>query len=266
MLKVLSAYMRRVGRSIQGHCHTLAKGIREDNPELKNQGIQGIGLMLAGRVVVLIVLGFIATLFGCDWKKYWDCVIAAYSFLVINAYCVSDETPDQEAPPAPPTEVVIELARQRGVELQKYMMAFLYRMIVATRSATNAQPPNDEKGVWVSSLDGQSFYMSREVVIFQGEVQIDGDITTDVEDTVQKELQEAVPKYIDEFPELVDPDVKGRPPAEILTVRGVGRKVIIDAVITSEKSIPLIEARRQARVERQKRQERQGQADDPLFR
>ncbi len=58
----------------------------------------------------------------------------------------------------------------------------------------------------------------------------------------------------------------GRFPVEILTVRGVGRKVIIDAVITSEKSIPIIEARRQARVERQKRQEREAQGDDPLFR
>lgn len=258
--------MRRVGRCMQGHCYTLTKGIREDNPELKNQGIQGIGLMLVGRVVVLIVLSFIATLFGCDQETYWGCVMAAYICLILNACWVSDETPDQEAPPAPPAEVAVELARQRGVELQKYMLAFLYRIIVATRSATNAQPSNDEKSVWVSSLDGQSFYMHGEVVIFQGEVQIDGDITSDVEDTMQKELQEAVPKYIDEFPALIDPNIKGRPSVEILTVRGVGRKVIIDAVITTEKSIPLIEARRQARVERQKRQERQGQADDPLFR
>lgn len=266
MFIVISAYMRRLGKRSLSYLYILANGIKADNQELIRQGLWGIGFMLVGRILTLFALGFIITFFWWDWDTYWGYVILIYAFLIAVGCIVSDEIPNQEVPPVPTTEVAVELARQRGVELQKYMLAFLYRIIVATRSATDAQPPNDEKGVWVSSPDGQSFYMSGEVVIFQGEVQIDGDITSDVEDTMQKELQEAVPKYIDEFPELIDPNVKGRPPVEILTIRGVGRKVIIDAVITTEKSIPLIEARRQARVERQKRQERQGQADDPLFR
>lgn len=163
-------------------------------------------------------------------------------------------------------DVEVEFARQRGLELQKFMLAFLYRIIVATRSTTNATPPNDEKGIAVISTSGMSFYMVGEVVVYQAIVPINEDITEKVEDIIQDELQDAVPKYVNEFPELIDNTRSGYPEVEILTVRGVGRKVIIDAVIASEKSIPLIKARRIARIERRDRQDREGDAGDPLFK
>lgn len=162
--------------------------------------------------------------------------------------------------------VEVEFARQRGLELQKFMLAFLYRIIVATRSTTNATPPNDEKGIAVISTSGMSFYMVGGVVVYQAIVPINEDITEKVEDIIQDELQDAVPKYVNEFPELIDNTRSGYPEVEILTVRGVGRKVIIDAVIASEKSIPLIKARRIARIERRDRQDREGDAGDPLFK
>lgn len=165
-----------------------------------------------------------------------------------------------------PTDGEIEFARQRGVELQKVVLAFLYRIIIATHQYTQIIPPNDEKGIAVMTSSGYSFYMDDAIVIYQGIVAIDGEVTTAVEDDIRNELQEAVPKYIDEFSELVDETRNGYPPVEILTVRGVGKKVIIDAVIASEQSIPLIKARRLARIERQNRQVREVDARDPLFR
>ena len=168
----------------------------------------------------------------------------------------------------PIDEAAIALARQRGVELQKVMLAFLFRIICATRNAVNTIPPDDAKGIAISAASGKSFYMDGDVVIYQAEVQVNGEITLELEEKTQDELQAAVPKYISEYPALIDPisKEKGYPPVEILTVQKSGSRVIIDAVITTEKSLQIIMDRRQARAERKLKQNPITPPDITIFR
>lgn len=174
----------------------------------------------------------------------------------------------QATVPAAVTDVDIELAHQRGVELQKVMLALLFRIICATRNLTNAIPPDDASGIAISTTSGESFYMDGEVVVYQTEVQVSGEITPELEDKIQDELQNAVPKYISDYPALIDPFAKGKgyPPVEILAVQKSGKRVIIDTVITTEKSLPIITNRRQARAERKLKQKSVTPPDITIFR
>lgn len=221
-----------------------------------------------GTIILPLLDILLSTLLGtaADLFNQYGGVAIVIAFIV--AYWKNHKPKKIDEKEQIPPEVAVALARQRGMELQKFMLRFLLRIIEATRSITLAVPPRDEKDLAISSLDNQSFYMVGEVVIFQGIVQINAEITPEMEDAVRDELQNAVPKHIDEYPALIDPTAAntGYPPVEILTVQKSGSRVIIDAVIASEKSISLIKNSRQARVERQKRQEREGDAGDPLFR
>ena len=55
---------------------------------------------------------------------------------------------------------------------------------------------------------------------------------------------------------LISPEAGGRAPVEVLGVKNCGSRVLIDFVFTTKKAIPMIDACRRARIERQKRQER----------
>ena len=47
--------------------------------------------------------------------------------------------------------------------------------------------PRDTHDIEVRSTDGASFYMKDNIVIYQAEVEVEGEITPEVEDTIQRE-------------------------------------------------------------------------------
>ena len=153
-------------------------------------------------------------------------------------------------------EVDEELAYQRGLEMQTYAMSLLLRVLGAISSFTSIIRPRTERDIEAPNKDGASFYMKDGIVVYQVEVEVEGEITPEVEDTIQRETQRYALKYIVDYPMLISPETGGRAPVEVLGVKNCGNRVLIDFVFTTKKALPLIDARRRARIERQKRQER----------
>lgn len=153
-------------------------------------------------------------------------------------------------------EVDEELAYQRGLEMQVYVMSFMLRVLAAISSFTAVTRPRTERDIEVRTTDGASFYMKDGVVVYQAEVEVEGEITQDVEDTLQREIQRYALKYVVDYPMLISPEAGGRAPVEILGVKNCGNRVLIDFIFTTKKALAMIDTRRRARIERQKRQER----------
>lgn len=151
------------------------------------------------------------------------------------------------------TDVDIELARQRGLEMQDYVISFMFRVLVAISPFTQVIRPHSERDIEVHTRDGSSFYMKDSIIIYQAEAEVEGEVTPEVEEIIRREVQRYGRKYIVEYPMLISPEAGGHAPVEILTAKSFGSRVLIDFVFTTAASIPMIEARRRARIERQKR-------------
>ena len=93
------------------------------------------------------------------------------------------------------------------------------------------------------------------VAIFQVECALETSIDKVTEDIIQRELQRNVIKQCPRHPMLISSEAQGRAPVEVLDVKNLGNRVLIEVCLTTAASIPLIEARRRARVERQQRQQ-----------
>lgn len=163
------------------------------------------------------------------------------------------------------TGVDIELARQAALDMQGHAMNLMLRVLIAISSFTPVIRPRDTHNIEVRSTDGASFYMKDDIVIYQAEAEVEGEITPEVEDTIQREAHRYAQKYIADYPMLISPEAGGHAPVEVLGVKNCGSRVIIDFVFTSAKSIDMINARRRARIERQKRQERPTNYTDPDY-
>lgn len=152
-------------------------------------------------------------------------------------------------------DVEIELSRQRGLEMQVYAISFMLRVLIAVSSFTAVNRPRNERDIEVCNTDGASFYMKDKIVVYQAEVEVEGEITPEVEESTRREIQRYALKYVVDYPMLISPETGGRAPVEILGVKNCGNRILIDYVFTSKDSIPMIDARRRARLERQKRRE-----------
>lgn len=187
---------------------------------------------------------------------------------IIIAFIVvwwKNRQPKQATAPASVTDVDIELAHQKGLDMQGYALGLMLRVLIAISSFTPVIRPSNTHGIEIHSTDGASFYMKDDVVIYQAEVEVEGEITPEVEDTIQREAQRYAQKYITDYPMLVSPEAGGRAPVEVLGVKNCGNRVLIDYVFTSAKSVDMIDARRRARVERQIKQERPTPYTDPDY-
>lgn len=187
--------------------------------------------------------------------------------LIVGAAVIwwKNRHPKQATAPTTVTDVDIELARQAAMDMQGYALGFMLRVLIAISSFTPVIRPRNTHDIEVRSTDGASFYMKGNIVIYQAEVEVEGEITPEVEDTIQREAQRYAQKYIADYSMLISPEAGGRAPVEVLGVKNCGSRVLIDYVFTSAKSFDLIDARRRARVERQKRQERPTTYTDPDY-
>lgn len=134
-------------------------------------------------------------------------------------------------------EVDEELAYQRGLEMQIYAMSFMLRVLVAISSFTAVNRPRTERDIEAPTKDGSSFYMKNGIVVYQTEVEVEGEITQEVEDTLQREIQRYALKYVVDYPMLISPEAGGRAPVEILGVKNCGNRVLIDFVFTTNRAL-----------------------------
>lgn len=249
MIKLFKTIVKKVIDFFNLCCEDMADGIATNNWR-----------QVVLNILCIILLGLGCGICGCVLLyliiRFWFIFIGIW--LLSCLYQAAKEKDNAAAQETTTTsnEVDMELARQRGAELQSAALALMFRVLVAVSSFTPIIRPYDERSIEIRSTKGESFYMDGEVVIYQAEAEVEGEVTPDVEDTIQRELQRYAVKYAPDYPMLVSPEAGGRAPVEVLAVKNLGNRVVIDFVFTTAKSIPMIEARRRARIERQQRQER----------
>lgn len=149
---------------------------------------------------------------------------------------------------------IYDIAKEMEQTILKYMLRVL---IAVSYSTAIIRPREVEEIAYSVNNDGASFYLINDVVIYEVEVAVEGEITPEVEETIRKKTQEYANKYILDYQFLIYPEARSYGvPVEILAVKKHGDFVLIDFVFTSEKSIEMIKARRKAREKRKELQER----------
>lgn len=162
----------------------------------------------------------------------------------------------------PSTETIVEidpveeeLTRQRAREQYDDMLSLMFNAIQGAASITPLIRPHDLFDIQTSSPKGDHFYLDRGIVIFQFECELETPIDKLTEDIIQRELQRYVVKQCSRYPMLISSEAQGRALVEVLDIKNLGGHVLVECAQTTSASIPLIEARRRARLERQQRQQ-----------
>ncbi|MNW52316.1 hypothetical protein D3C74_298320 [compost metagenome] len=148
-----------------------------------------------------------------------------------------------------------ELTRQRAREQYDDMLALMFNSIQGAASITPLIRPHDIFDIQSSSPKGDHFYLDKGIVIFQFECELETTIDKLTEDIIQRELQRYVVKQCSRYPMLISSEAQGRALVEVLDIKNLGGHILVECTQTTSASIPLIEARRRARVERQQRQQ-----------
>ena len=253
MFKILGAHFRKVKSGLKKQFAEIAGAIENGDTERRNAAIWSLIGSLLPR---LLIWGAGAVYYA---KKglaggYFELVVTFYAL----GFLLSGEAPALPASPnVSDTETDCELIRQRAAEMQDTVMDFMYRVLVAVSPNTPILRPLDVRSIEKSSASGESFYLDGDIVIYQAEAETEGEITSEIENDIRNRIQHEALKYIRDYPMLISPESGGRAPVEVLSVKNLGRSVLIDFVFTSKASIPIIDARRRARVERQQREQRQ---------
>lgn len=219
------------------------------------------------REIITGTISIVVTVFSCVVL-----VVGIVYFVTINAvflfkwiatpvfigwvlvYWLSPTEPDKS--PEPILDPVDEeLTRQRAREQYDEMLALMFNAMQGAANTTPLLRPHDTLQIESSSSRGAHFYLERGNVIFQFECDLETAIDKNTEDAIQRELQRYVVKQCSRYPMLVSNEAQGRAPVEVLDVKNLGGHVLVECCQTTSGSIPLIEARRRARVERQQRQQ-----------
>lgn len=246
-MKTLKALLSIIINAFKICDHDLAESIKDKDGRsiILNLGL--IILMVLGIVIAVIALVYLAFKFW--WIFFIGFVIVEGVFALVNK--CGTNTPD-----IVPDDVNVELARQQAMDMQGYALSLILRVLIAISSFTPVIRPRNTHDIEVRSTDGASFYMKDNIVIYQAEVEVEGEITPEVEDTIQRETQRYAQKYIPDYAMLISPEAGGCAPVEVLGVKNCGSRVLIDFVFTTKKAIPMIDARRRACAERQVKQGR----------
>lgn len=209
---------------------------------------------------ILCVAGLVSALY-C-----WPIILCIIIVVWFIQSLLGNSNNESAADASTSNDVDIALIRQRALDMQGYVLSFILRVLIAISSITPVIRPHTTQDISISAVDGASFYMDKDGnVIYHVEVEVEGEVTQEVEDLVQRECQRYALKYITDYPMLISPEAGGRAAVEILRAKNGGDRVIIDFVFTTAKAIPMIDACRRARVERQMRRERPATYTDPDY-
>jgi hypothetical protein len=207
----------------------------------------GILIVFIGLVILFVICRF--------WK-----VLILPTIILLAIYNYS--TTQRSAGTARSSdEVEEELSRERAQESYEDVRQLMFSTIQDVSENTSLVCPRDEFEIETAS--SRHFYMQGVVPIYQFDNDLTAEIDSDEVRIIQQELQRHAAKQIKRYPVLISSSTKGYSPIEILDVKNLGQHVLIEVVLTTDDSIPIIDARRRARMEHQKRKER---FDDPRYK
>lgn len=155
-------------------------------------------------------------------------------------------------------EVDMALIIAEGREYYEPMRGLAVCGIQGASSTTPLARPRDEFDIQTATTKDH-FYLDGKTVVYQFEDDLEAPIDETQEDVILREVQRHITKNAPRFPQLMK---EGRAP-EVIDVKPLGGRVLIEVVENTKESRPMIEARRRARMKRQIRQER---VEDPRYR
>lgn len=243
-----AAIWRRVKRSCLDYSQEMGQAIDEGD-------IRRIILkLLRGLLFVIGVLG------GIDILIYVITLYANELFVLVGLpvllICVliywihtkpvntTDDLPDM---------VEEELTRQRAREQYDDLLALMFNAIQGVANITPLVRPHDLYDIQTGAPAGDHFYLKGCIPIYQFECDVESEVDRNTEDIIQRELQRHVIKQSPRYPLLASSEAQGRAPIEVLDTKNLGGRVLVECCLTSSASIPMIEARRRVRIERQQR-------------
>lgn len=238
-------------------CCNIAIALRKDMPKML---LSNLVLLLLVTVLVAAVPILILTLLLLSPR------IRAVFILVVVAWAVifsigsnqeEGEEGDGDNHGGVEEEVELELVEQRAMEQQEQVESLMFLAIQGAATTTPLLRPHDVFEIMTAG-SSRRFYMDKDVPIFQCEANYEGTLDQAQLDIILRALQHQVSKHALRFPLLME---HGKVP-EVLDLKDLGTRLMIDIVHYTPKSKSLIEARRRARAERQVKQRR---LEDPRY-
>lgn len=207
-----------------------------------------LAVTIAGGIVVLLTY---AVILNIDFLIAWIGVPILVVYMLVH--WIRNATSSHPPIDSPPQVVEEELLRQRAREQYDELLMLMFNSIQGTAGITPLVRPNDMFDVQTSAPTGDHFYLKQGIPIFQFECDVETPLDKTQLDILQRELQRHTHKQVSRFPLLISSEAQGRAPVEVLDVKNCGGHILLDIVLTTTASIPMIEARRRARVERQQK-------------
>lgn len=263
-MKLLGSIFRRSGRHLKSCADAISNGIDTGNDTLKNGGIRALVLYFVVRLAVIMIIGLVLVFPGwLNWGQYFQWVFTILGVGVFCALVTEEDTPSQDSEAPITSDVDKVLIAERAVELQDEVRALMFVSIQGASATTPIVRPHEEYDIQPSKASGKCFYLYQDIIpVYQWEADLEGEIDKTQEDNILRELQRYTVKNLPRFPMLMSDEARGRAAVEILDVKNLGGHVQIETVLVNAASIPLVDARRRARAERQVRQER---IEDPRY-
>lgn len=263
-MKLFGSIFRHSGRYLKSCTDAISSGMDTGDDMLRNAGIRALVLYFVIRVAVIMILGLILVAFGwLTWGRYFLWVFVILGCGVLCAIITKGDTPSQDSASAAMSEVDKVLIAERAAELQDEVRALAFVAIQGASATTPLTRPHDEYDIQPGTNDGKAFYLYQEQIpVYQWEANLEGEIDETQEETIRRDLQRYVVKNLPRFSMLSSEEARGRAAVEVLDVKNLGRHVQIEMVLVNAASIPLVDARRRARAERQVKQER---VNDPRY-
>lgn len=256
MKKLYNVILQKIIKAYNICCEDLAEGIEQNNWKQAVLNFVLIALLTAGCAVTGLLLLWLVI------KFWWVPLGIALIIVCAKAlFAESDQTITVDPPPI--DEVEKTLILERAIEQQDEVRALTFSAIQGASTTTPLKRPHDEYDIQPSRASGKSIYLSQDKVpVYQWEADLEGEIDKAQEDSILRELQRHVVKNLPRYPMLLSDEARGRAAVEVLDVKNLGGHVLIEMVLANATSIPLVDARRRARAERQAKQER---IDDPRY-
>lgn len=151
----------------------------------------------------------------------------------------------------------VELAEQEAEEVHEDLQELTYNVLAEAADYTALQRPRDVYSVGTSRE--KQFRMDGVMAVHQFEADYSGTLDRSKLDSLFQDVQRRMSKHARRYPGLVR---DGHPPV-LYDIKDNGSFLLLEIVLYSENYSEKIEARKRARIERQRGQER---AEDPRYK
>lgn len=247
MKRLLKAIIQKIYVMFNTCFEDIAEGIETNN---RLQIVMNIVEIFVKGAVCLAVAGCLVYL----TLQFWWITLGVLFLIWLGQKLLENSDTTPEVNPGG-DEVEKALVIERATEQQDEVRALAFAAIQGASTTTPLVRPHDEYDIQPSKASGKCFYLNREKIpVYQWEADLEVEIDKTQEDIILRELQRYIVKNLPRFPMLLSDEARGRAAVEVLDVKNLGGHVLIEMVLVNSASIPLVEARRRARAERQQRQ------------